>query len=322
MRVPGGLGLLPGCGASGDGRSPTPISRPLGRAAGAHYPLAVGAGGAGVGTRQQPHRVRSCVLWGRHEGARGGGRLLPGCGASRGRALSHPRPPVLSGVRPGPAYHWPWMRCAGVGARLSLAPCPVPRFVVCCARFPGSRHPVAVVAWHLSLCRGFRRRRASLACLEAPRWCAAPRPVPSPPVLQSVFSLPWCLPPPRGLSPPALLSGCAGHVETTENQAHCVCRWPLPRQGRWARSASYLFGARRWGCPWRVPPASVLGCVRCGGLACVDPVTDASGFPYRPSCDGGLVWAETGLVFFVVLACGRLHVSRVCNSPCHRCLSD
>ena len=40
--------------------------------------------------------------------------------------------------------------------------------------------------------------------------------------------------------------------------------------------------------PRRVPPASILGCVRCGGLACVHPVTDASGFLYRPSFDGGL----------------------------------
>ena len=49
------------------------------------------------------------------------------------------------------------------------------------------------------------------------------------------------------------------------NRAHCACRWPLPRQGRWACSALYPFGAPRWGCPWRVPSASFLGCVRCGG---------------------------------------------------------
>ena len=143
--------LLPWCGACGVGRSPTPDSPPSGRAAGAHYPLAVGAGGCGrgdpsptpqrallragfarcgggtrapgggalclivrrrgsgalppptarplcglpgptthwlwvrgganMGTRHQPHSARSCVLWGRLEGARGG-RLLPGCGAS------------------------------------------------------------------------------------------------------------------------------------------------------------------------------------------------------------------------------------------------
>ena len=143
---------MPGCGASGVGRSPTPDCPPSGQAAGAHYPLAVGAGGcgrgdpsptpqrallragfarcggstrapgggasclgvgrpgssalppptarplvglpgptthllwvrggAGVGTRHQPHSARSCVLLGQHEGARRG-RLLPGCGASR-----------------------------------------------------------------------------------------------------------------------------------------------------------------------------------------------------------------------------------------------
>ena len=41
--------LLPGCGASGVGPSPTPDCPPSGRAAGAHYPLAVGAGGCGRG---------------------------------------------------------------------------------------------------------------------------------------------------------------------------------------------------------------------------------------------------------------------------------
>ena len=164
MRVPGGGGLLPGCGASGVGRSPNPDCPPSGRAAGAHYPLAVGAGGcgrghpsptpqrallragfarcgggmrvpgggasclglgrpgsgalpsptarplgglpgptthwlwvrggAGLGTRHQPHSARSCVLWGRHEGARGGGPLAWVWGV-RGRALSQPRLPAL-----------------------------------------------------------------------------------------------------------------------------------------------------------------------------------------------------------------------------------
>ena len=58
---PGG-GLLPGCGASGVGRSPNPDCTPSGQAAGAHYTLAVGAGNAGVGTRHQPHSARSCEL--------------------------------------------------------------------------------------------------------------------------------------------------------------------------------------------------------------------------------------------------------------------
>ena len=60
MRVPRGGRLLPGC--PGTGALPPPTARHLGRAARAHYPLAVGAGDAGVGTRHEPHRARSCVL--------------------------------------------------------------------------------------------------------------------------------------------------------------------------------------------------------------------------------------------------------------------
>ena len=58
--------LLPGCGASRVGRSPTPDCPPSGRAAGAHSLLAVGAelvrGDADVGTRHKPHSARSCEL--------------------------------------------------------------------------------------------------------------------------------------------------------------------------------------------------------------------------------------------------------------------
>ena len=183
-----------------------------------------------LSSAHQPHSARSCGLALRAVGAargRPGGAPLAWVWGVRGRALTHPRPLVLSGVRLGPASRWPWVRCAGVGARLSLAPCPVPRFVVCCAGLPGSRHPVAVVAWRLSLCPGCGRRRASLACLVAPRWCAAPRPVWSLLVLRSAFPSPWCLPPPRGLSPPALLGGCAGHMEAGREPGSlcllCLC---------------------------------------------------------------------------------------------------
>ena len=86
MRVPAGGASCLGVGGPKTGALPPPSSRSFGRAAGAHYPLAVGAGGAGVGTRYQPHSARSCALWGRHEGARGG-RLLPGCrGSGDGRS--------------------------------------------------------------------------------------------------------------------------------------------------------------------------------------------------------------------------------------------
>ena len=62
MRVPGGGAYYLGVGLPGSGALPAPTTRHLGRAAGAHYPLAAGAGRAGVGTRHQPHSARSCEL--------------------------------------------------------------------------------------------------------------------------------------------------------------------------------------------------------------------------------------------------------------------
>ena len=62
MRVPGGGPFCLGVGCPRSGALPPLTTRPFGRAAGAHYPLAVGAGGAGVGTRHQPHSERSCEL--------------------------------------------------------------------------------------------------------------------------------------------------------------------------------------------------------------------------------------------------------------------
>ena len=95
---PGGR-FLPGCGASGVGRSPTPDCLSSGRAAGAHYPLAVGAGGVqawGPVTNPTARALASwlCALWGRHEGAWGGAPPAwvweVWC-----RALSQPRLPAL-----------------------------------------------------------------------------------------------------------------------------------------------------------------------------------------------------------------------------------
>ena len=100
MRVPGGGRLLPGCGASGVGRSPNPDCPSSGRAAGAHYPLAVGAGGVRAWRPVTNPTARApscwlCALWGRHEGARGRGAPPAWMWGVRGRALSHPRLPAL-----------------------------------------------------------------------------------------------------------------------------------------------------------------------------------------------------------------------------------
>ena len=100
-------------GPPGSGTLPAPTAHPLGRAAGAHDPLAVGAGGAGIGTRHQPHSARSCELAlcaVRAARGRPGGALLAWAWGVRGRALSHPRPLVPWGVRPGPTTHWLWVR--------------------------------------------------------------------------------------------------------------------------------------------------------------------------------------------------------------------
>ena len=62
MRAPGGGAFCLGAARPGSCALPPLTTRPSGRVAGAHYPLAVGAGGAGAGTRHQPHSARSCEL--------------------------------------------------------------------------------------------------------------------------------------------------------------------------------------------------------------------------------------------------------------------
>ena len=121
--------LLPGCGASGIGRSPAPDCPPSGRAAESTSHSLWVRGGAGVGTRHQPHSARSCVLWGRHEGA-GGGRLLPGCGASGvGPSPTPDCPP--SGRAAG--AHYPL--AVGVGGCGRGDPSPTPQPVLLRAGF-------------------------------------------------------------------------------------------------------------------------------------------------------------------------------------------
>ena len=189
----------------------------------------------------------------------------------------------------------------GVWVWCCVAPVPVPWFVGCCARCPGLRHPVAVVAWHLSACLGSGRRRASLACLVALLGCAAPRPVRLLSVLRSAFPMPWCRSPPRGLAPPGLLGGCAGHAEAgRELGSLCL---PLAPAEAGALGPLRVVPVRgpSMGLSLAAPSGVGLGLRALRWLACVDPVTDASGFPYRPSFNGGLRRC-TGAV-----SCGRRH---------------
>ena len=110
--------LLPGCGASWVGRSPTLDCPPSGRAARAHYPVAVGAGRGDLSPTPKRALLRAGF-------ARcGGGMRVPGGGASClgvGRPGSGALPPPTArplGGLPGPTTHWLWVRGgAGVGTR-------------------------------------------------------------------------------------------------------------------------------------------------------------------------------------------------------------
>ena len=111
--VPGG-GAVRRCeGHLGSGAPPLPAARPLGGLPGPTNHRLWVWGGAGVGTRQQPHSARSCVLWGRQEGSRGGAPPAWVWGV-RGRALSHPRLPALWAGCRRPTTHWLWVR-GGMG---------------------------------------------------------------------------------------------------------------------------------------------------------------------------------------------------------------
>ena len=112
---------VPVCQASGVGPSPTPDCPPSGRAAGAHYPLAVGAGGWGRGDPSPtPQRALLRAGFARCGGgtrAPAGGASCLGVGRPGSGALPPPTARPLGGL-PGPATHWLWVRGgAGVGAR-------------------------------------------------------------------------------------------------------------------------------------------------------------------------------------------------------------
>ena len=115
--APGGGGLVPPGEVSGVGHSPIPDRPSSGRAAGAHCPFSLGAGGAGVRGYHQTRSAGSCHLAlravGWQEGARGGGGASGSVSGVRVWALSLPRPPVLWACIRGPLPCVPG--CGGCG---------------------------------------------------------------------------------------------------------------------------------------------------------------------------------------------------------------
>ena len=115
---PGGGASCLGVGRPVWGALPTPTARPLRRLPG---PTTCGCGGVrawGPVTNPTARALASwlCVLWGRHQGARGGASCL-----GVGRPGSGALPPLTArplGGLPGPTTHWLWVRGgAGVGTR-------------------------------------------------------------------------------------------------------------------------------------------------------------------------------------------------------------
>ena len=144
------------------------------------------------------------------------------------------------------------------------------------------------------------------ACLSGvprgPAWCDAPRPVWSLSVLQSAFPTPWCLSPHRGLAPSALLGGCTGHAEAgREPGSLCL---PLAPAEAGALGLLRVVPVRgpAMGLSLAGPSGVGLGLPALRWLACVDPVTDTSGFRYHPSFDGGLGRCTRAV------SCGRRHL--------------
>ena len=231
MRVPGVGASCLGAGRPGTGALRPPTTRPFGRAAGAHYPLAVGAGDAGVGTRHQPHSAPFCELALRAVGAargRPGGRLLPGCGASGdGRSPTPDHPSFRACSRgPLPDCRGCGVRSWGPGCPWHLVPCRGSSCVVRASWVRGT--------WWLLWLR--TRPRALVVARGVPLWRVSWPRIGAPLLVRSGRSS--CsgrlsrrrvvFPQPGGRRPRLYLVAARGTWRPAENQAHCACRWPLP----------------------------------------------------------------------------------------------
>ena len=187
-----------------------------------------------------------CALWGRHKGARGG-RLLPGCGASGVGRSSTPDHSSFQacGRGPLPASRACGVRAWGPGCPWHLVWCRGSSCVVRPSRVRGTR-------WPLWLCTC---PCAVVMAGGVPLWRASWPRVGAPLLVRSSRSRcsGWlschrgAFPLPGGCRPRLYWVAARGTWKPAKSRAHCACRWPLPRQGRWARSASYPFGTPRWG---------------------------------------------------------------------------
>ena len=241
--APGGR-PLPGCGASGVVRSPTPVLSSFQARSRGPLPTGCGCGGCGCGDPSPtPQRALLRAAFARC----GGGTRAPGWGASClgvGRPGTGAHPPLTS--RPfGRAArarfaHAVGAKCGRGGpAVLGTFSCAAVRHVLCA--LPGfaanggrwGLAPVRVPSLWLAACLSDVPRGS--------RWCAAPRPVQSLSVLRSAF-------------PDAVLPFPAGERGGRPRTRLFVTAAAPP-------SASYQFRGLRWGCrSWAACAAVVCGC--------------------------------------------------------------
>ena len=149
---------------------------------------------------------------------------------------------------------------------------------------------------------------------SGPACCAAPRLVQPLSVLRLAFPTLWCLSPPRALAPQALLGGCAGHAEA-RREPGSLC---LPLAPAEAGALGLLRVVPVRGPAMRLslagPSGVGLGLRALRWFGCVDLVTDASGFAYCLSFDGGLCWCTS------TVSCRRRHLSTPGSRACVRVL--
>ena len=127
MRVPGGGASCLGPGRPGSGALPSPTARPLGGLPGPTTGWLWVQGGAGVGTRHQPHSARSYEVASRaFRAARGrpGGEPPAWLWGVRGLALSQPRLPALWAALWAAGAHYPLAVGAGGCGRGDPSPTP------------------------------------------------------------------------------------------------------------------------------------------------------------------------------------------------------
>ena len=293
-RAPGGGASCLGVGRPGSGALPSPTARPLSRLPGPTTHRLWVRGGAGMGTRHQPHSARSCVLWGRLEGARGG-RLLPACGATGLGRSPTPDCPPSGWAAGGPLPTG--CGCAGVRAWGPVTN-PTARALACCRG-------------------GLRVPGGGASCLGVGRPGLGALP---PPTARPLGGLPgptthwlWV----RGVR-------AWGPVTNPTARALACCGDGL--RVPWGAPLACVWGVRGWALSHPRPPALWVGCrgplptgCGCGGVRAWGPVTNPTARALASWLCALWGWHGGARGGRLLPACGASGVGRSPDPDCPPC---